>query len=277
MTFKSEQFSLAGRYILVTGAAGLLGTKHAECIAASGGLPILTDINEQALAALALELEQAYQQAIPYFVLDITDEAAVKQTSEDILQRFGRLDGLVNNAANNPKMEDTQGVNFSRLENFPMQVWEQDIAVGLTGAYLCAKHFGQLIANTPGGGAIVNICSDLAVIAPDQRLYHQEGVEEHLQPVKPVTYSVVKHGLLGLSKYLATYWPQKQVRSNALCPGGVENGQPEAFLEQVHQRIPMHRMARADEYQGTLIWMLSDASSYLNGAVINVDGGRTVW
>ena len=129
----------------------------------------------------------------------------------------------------------------------------------------------------PNGGAIVNISSDLGVMAPDQRLYAEEGVVDDKQNVKPVTYSVVKSGMIGLTRYLSTYWAEKNVRCNAMCPGGVENGQPDDFLDKVNSRIPMNRLANADEYQGTLLWMLSDASSYLNGAIISVDGGRTAW
>ena len=127
------------------------------------------------------------------------------------------------------------------------------------------------------GGSIVNISSDLGLIAPDQRLYAKKGVDDNLQNVKPVTYSIVKTGLIGLTRYLATYWADKNVRCNAMCPGGVENGQSNDFLQEVSLRIPMSRLAQADEYQGTLLWMLSDASSYLNGAIVPIDGGRTAW
>jgi NAD(P)-dependent dehydrogenase (short-subunit alcohol dehydrogenase family) len=114
-------------------------------------------------------------------------------------------------------------------------------------------------------------------MAPDQRLYSKSGLSEEQQPVKPVTYSVVKTGMIGLTRYLATYWAEKNVRCNAMCPGGVENGQPEDFLKEVSLRIPMGRLAAANEYQSTLVWMLSDASSYLNGAIVPVEGGRTAW
>ena len=142
---------------------------------------------------------------------------------------------------------------------------------------MCAKYYGYQISKNPNGGSIVNISSDLGLVAPDQRLYSKHGLNETQQPVKPVTYSVVKTGLIGLTRYLATYWVEKNVRCNAMCPGGVKNGQPDEFLREVNVRIPMGRMANADEYQGTLIWMLSDASSYLNGEIIPVDGGRTSW
>jgi NAD(P)-dependent dehydrogenase (short-subunit alcohol dehydrogenase family) len=262
---------------VVTGAAGLLGRKHSEAIAAYGGTPILLDLNKQAVEKLADQLKQKYGVEATGFSVDITNEQQIEQNSILLIEKFGKIDGLVNNAANNPKVEDDADKNFSRLENFPLDIWNQDIAVGLTGAYLCSKYYGAKIARNLDGGSIVNISSDLGLIAPDQRLYKKDGVAEDKQSVKPVTYSVVKTGLIGLTRYLATYWADKNVRCNALCPGGVENYQPEEFLQKVSTRIPMGRLANANEYQGTLLWMLSDASSYLNGAIVPVDGGRTVW
>ena len=270
-------FRLDGKIIVITGAAGLLGQKHSEAIAAYGGTPILLDLSEEAVTKIADELNQKYNVKAEGFVVDITDESQLKQNSDLLIAKFAKIDGLINNAANNPKVEDSSKQNFSRLENFPLEIWNQDVAVGLTGAFLCAKHFGTRIAQNPEGGSIVNISSDLGLMAPDQRLYAVEGLADELQSVKPVTYSVVKSGMIGLTRYLATYWAKKNVRCNALCPGGVENGQPEAFLDDVSSRIPMNRLARSDEYQGTLIWMLSDASSYLNGAIVPVEGGRTAW
>ena len=151
-----------------------------------------------------------------------------------------------------------------------MDIWNKDIAVGLTGSFLCTKHFGNLISQNKNGGSIINISSDLGLIGPKQSLYSQNNV-------KPVSYSVVKSGIIGLTRYTATYWADKNVRCNALCPGGIENNQPEIFLRKINQEIPLGRLAKKNEYQGTIIWMLSDASNYLNGAIIPVDGGRTAW
>jgi len=278
MTKKLDNlFRLDNKIIVITGAAGLLGRKHAEAIAAYGGTPILLDLYSDAVEELADELNKQYDVGAIGLSVDICDESQIKVNADWLIEKYGRIDGLVNNAANNPKVEDSADKNFSRLENFPLEVWNQDIAVGLTGAYLCAKHYGSKIAQNENGGSILNVASDLGLIAPDQRLYKKEGVSDELQNVKPVTYSVVKSGLIGLTRYLATYWPEKNVRCNAICPGGVENGQPIEFLNEVTQRIPMGRLAQSDEYQGTLIWMLSDASSYLSGSIIAVDGGRTTW
>jgi len=270
-------FSLNNRVIVITGAVGLLGRMHAEAVAAFGGIPVLLDIKLSELNEFEAEINAKYNIESVSYVVDITDEDQVKKNAKDIVDKFGRIDGLVNNAANNPKMEDSNDKNFSRLENFPLELWSLDIAVGLTGAFLCVKHYGSIIAENKEGGSIVNISSDLGLIAPDQRLYRKENLSEVQQSVKPVTYSVVKTGLIGLTRYLATYWAEKNVRCNAICPGGVENGQSEAFINNVSSRIPMGRLAKPNEYQGTLIWILSDASSYLNGAIIAIDGGRSSW
>jgi NAD(P)-dependent dehydrogenase (short-subunit alcohol dehydrogenase family) len=272
-----DVFGLDGRVVIITGAVGLLGRKHAEAIAAFGGTPVLLDLDSGKLNELSTEINKLYNVNSIGYVVDITDENQVKKNTKEVIKRFGKIDGLVNNAANNPKMESRTDKNFSRLENFPFEVWSQDISVGLTGAFLCAKHYGTEIANNRYGGVIVNISSDLGLIAPDQGLYKDDNVSKDSQSVKPITYSVVKTGLIGLTRYLATYWNDENVRCNAMCPGGVENGQPSDFLDKVALRIPMGRLAKSDEYQGTLIWLLSDASSYLNGAIIPVDGGRTAW
>jgi len=270
-------FRLDGKVIVITGAAGLLGKMHADAIAAYGGIPILLDISVSEAQKKSSELNSKFGINSIGMSVDITNEKEIENNLEEILSIYGKIDGLVNNAANNPKIESNSIKNFSRLENFPLQTWYEDINVGLTGSFLCSKHYGAAIANNKDGGSIVNISSDLGLIAPDQRLYMKEGVPLELQAVKPVTYSVVKSGLIGLTRYMSTYWPENNVRCNVMCPGGIENNQPSEFLKEVSSRIPMNRLAKVNEYQGTLIWMLSDASSYLNGAVVPVDGGRTAW
>ena len=150
------------------------------------------------------------------------------------------------------------------------------MSVGLKGAFLCSQVLGSKMVER-GKGVIVNISSDLGLIGPDQRLYEQDGIPDDQQPVKPVTYSVIKSGLIGLTRYLATYWATKGIRANTLCPGGVEADQPENFKERLHSRIPMNRMANKDEYQGAVLFLVSDASSYMTGATLTVDGGRTCW
>ena len=272
----SRLFELSGRVAVITGGAGLLGYQHAATIAGLGGLPVLLDINAEALAANAAKLaaETGYQALT--LVADITDLGALENAFEQLLARHGRVDILINNAARNPKVESAGDKDFSRLEHFPWEQWQLDLNVGLGGAFNCAKVFGAQMARQ-GRGVIVNIASDLGVIAPDQRLYRVEGREAEQQPVKPVTYSVVKHGLIGLTKYLATYWCEQGVRCNTLSPGGVYAGQNDVFVSKLTQLIPLGRMAEADEYRGAIAFLCSDASSYMNGANLVMDGGRSTW
>jgi NAD(P)-dependent dehydrogenase (short-subunit alcohol dehydrogenase family) len=270
-------FSLKGKVIVVTGASGLLGREHIDAIASFGGIPILLDLNQEVIDYQVVELNTKYNLNSCGFAVDITSEIQVKEISELIIKNYGRIDGLVNNAANNPKVENNTEMNFSRLENFPIDIWQNDIDVTLKGSFLCIKYFGFLISKNNNGGSIVNISSDLGLIAPDQRLYKIEGIPEDLQPVKPITYSVVKTGLIGITRYVSTYWAEKNVRCNAICPGGVENSQNTEFINEVIKRIPLNRMADKSEYKGLLVFLLSDASSYLNGSIIAADGGRSVW
>ena len=272
-----DLFNLKDKVVVITGAAGLLGYKHAEAVASYGANPVLLDLSQKKVDNIAVKLNKQFKVNAIGFEVDITNEAQIENNVKLILNHFGKIDCLINNAANNPKVEDNLDVNFSRLENFPLDIWLNDLAVGLTGSFLCAKHYGLEISKNINGGSIINISSDLGLISPDQRLYLKPGLGDIQQSVKPVTYSVVKTGVIGLTRYLATYWADKNVRCNALCPGGIENGQSAEFLNEVASRIPMKRLAKVDEYQSTIVWLISDSSSYLNGAILPVDGGRTSW
>jgi NAD(P)-dependent dehydrogenase (short-subunit alcohol dehydrogenase family) len=269
-------FDLSGRVAIVTGGAGLLGYHHGAILAAAGAHVVLLDLPIADPEIKAANLTETYGVDCLGLGADITDEPALRRILADILERFGRVDILINNAANNPKVENSSGAAWSRLENFPLETWDADIRVGLTGAFLCSRVFGAEMAQRRSG-VIVNVASDLAVVAPDQRLYRVDGMEEDQQPVKPVTYSVVKTGLLGLTRYLATYWSSANVRVNAISPGGVSNGQPDVFLSRLKPLIPMGRMAERDEYQGAILFLCSDASSYMTGSNLVIDGGRTCW
>lgn len=269
-------FDLNGRVAVITGGGGMLGYQHAVTIADLGGIAVLLDINAHALESNKARLQEELGVEPLCLTVDITDVDAVSAACSAVLAKHGRVDILINNAARNPKVEGNDGKEFSRLENFPWEQWRLDLDVGLGGAFNCAKVFGPHMA-AQGHGVIVNIASDLGVIAPDQRLYRVEGKAADEQPVKPVTYSVVKHGLIGLTKYLATYWCEQGVRCNALSPGGVYAGQNDVFLGKLTQLIPLGRMAKVDEYRGALAFLCSDASSYMNGANLVVDGGRSTW
>jgi NAD(P)-dependent dehydrogenase (short-subunit alcohol dehydrogenase family) len=272
-----DLFALQGKVAIITGGGGLLGYQHAATIAGLGGIPVLLDIDEQALLKNADRLKSEFEHDALSLLVDITRLDSIEAAKEQIIDKYQRTDILINNAARNPKVEQNDDTNFSRLENFPIEQWQQDLDVGLGGAFNCAKVFGAHMANSGHGGVIVNIASDLGIIAPDQRLYKINGLSDHLQPVKPVTYSVVKHGLIGLTKYLATYWCEQGVRCNSLSPGGVYAGQNDVFVSNLAKLIPMGRMAYADEYRGAIAFLCSDASSYMNGGNLVVDGGRSVW
>ena len=272
---RASVFDLAGRVILITGGAGLLGAEHAAAIAEAGGIPVIADVRGADAERAARAVQELYGGAASALELDVTSRASCEAGLARVLSRHGRLDGLVNNAALNPKVEGA-GLAATRFENYSLELWNRELSVGLSGAFLCAQVFGAYMA-AHGGGVIVNIASDLGLIAPDQRIYRQSGLAPHEQPVKPVTYSVVKGGLVMLTKYLATYWADAGVRVNALVPGGVYAGQPDDFVERLTQLIPMGRMARKDEYRAALVFLCSDASSYMTGSNLVIDGGRTCW
>jgi NAD(P)-dependent dehydrogenase (short-subunit alcohol dehydrogenase family) len=271
-----EAFNLTGRVAVITGGAGLLGRMHAQAIASAGGIPVLADTREVEAEESARQLAAEFDVPAAAIPTDITQPGQVSSLLQGILKRYQRVDILINNAARNPKVENTAEVPWSRLENMSLAEWEADLAVGLTGAFLCSQIIGSELARRRRG-VIVNVASDLALIAPDQRIYRQGGLPVEQQPVKPVTYSVVKTGLLGLTRYLATYWAEAGVRVNAISPGGVQSGQPEDFVRRLSELIPLGRMANQNEYQAAILFLCSDASSYMTGANLVIDGGRTCW
>jgi NAD(P)-dependent dehydrogenase (short-subunit alcohol dehydrogenase family) len=276
MSDAARLFDLSGRVAVITGGLGLLGRQHAEAIASAGGTPVLADIRVDEDKFAELKSSGRLGPSACAVAADITSAESTSALLAEVLDRFGRIDILVNNAANNPTMSGGSADDSKRFETFPLGRWDSDIAVGLTGAFICSQVLGSEMARR-GSGVIVNVASDLALIGPDQRLYRQPGLPDNQQPTKPVTYSVVKSGLLGLTRYLATYWAQSGVRVNAISPGGVYDGQDEAFVARLSDLIPLKRMANVDEYRGAMLFLCSDASSYMTGANLVVDGGRTCW
>jgi NAD(P)-dependent dehydrogenase (short-subunit alcohol dehydrogenase family) len=274
----TDFFDLTGKVAIITGGAGLLGQKHAEAIAEAGGIPVIVDIDSSGAEQVSRDISRRYQIDCLGVLTDITRRESIEELLTQVLEHYHRVDILINNAAHNPKVEaiGNTETEWSRFENFPLDVWQGDLMVGLTGIFLCCQVIGSAMV-ARGGGVILNIASDLAVIAPDQRIYRKEGLADDNQPVKPVTYSVVKSGLIGLTRYLATYWADKNVRVNAISPGGVYNGQSDEFVQKLTNLIPMGRMAHVDEYKGAVLFLVSEASSYMTGGNLIIEGGRTVW
>ncbi len=270
-----ENFGLKNKVAIITGGAGLLGAKHAEAIAEMGGIPILLDINDNG-NKIAARIAKTFKVDCRYYKCNITDETQIIQVKDDILKQYTSISILINNAAIDPKVKTAHSLESTRLENFSTDQWNLELSVGLTGAMLCSKVFGSEMAKN-GGGVITNVSSDLGVIAPDQRLYRQAGISEDQQPVKPITYSVIKHGIIGMTKYLATYWAENGIRVNSISPGGVYIDQPSEFVDKISGLIPLKRMARVDEYKATIIYLCSEASSYMTGTNLVIDGGRTCW
>ena len=269
-------FSLKGRYYLVTGGAGLLGRQHCDAILSSDGIPVAVDLNKTQLEKMRNELREIYNKEFPIYKCSITESDQLDKLKNYLLQKKINISGIINNAAINPTMVGKENKPIGRLENYDVDQWDLELNVGLKGSFLVVKTFAESLLSHKHNGVILNISSDLGLIAPDQRIYKKEGVPEQSQSVKPITYSVIKAGLIGMSNYFATYF-NGRIRSNALCPGGVENNQDQEFLKKVINLIPAGRLAKVDEYKGTIIYMLSDASAYMNGATLSVDGGRTTW
>lgn len=261
----SDRFRLDGRTALVTGGAGFLGRQWTAALRDAGAAVVVVDV-----------AEGSSEHGLRHEVVDITDPRAVAALADRLAADGVEVDVLVNNAALDAPVTSDGLARSERLETFPLERWDRELAVGLSGAFLCSQAFGTAMARR-SRGAIVNVASDLALVGPDQGLYRVEGVPDAEQPVKPVTYPVVKSGLLGLTRYLATYWGDRGVRVNALCLGGVEREQEPGFVARLSSRIPLGRMARPGEYGETMVYLCSDASSYMTGSVVVVDGGRTTW
>jgi NAD(P)-dependent dehydrogenase (short-subunit alcohol dehydrogenase family) len=273
-----EKFDLTGRYALITGGAGLLGTEHARAILCANGNVILWDLDSELLSKTLSKLESEFgKNRILSEVIDATNESQIENGIGKLNTNGIEIDILINNVAANPKYsKKVSNSEFSRLENFRLEDWNKEISIGLTSAFLCSKIIGTRMAKRKKG-IILNIASDLSVIAPDQRLYRVASLTTKIQPVKPVTYSVIKAGLVGLTRYLATYWNEEGIRVNSLSPGGIYDNQPEEFVRKVSSLIPLGRMANRDEYQSAVQFLCSDASTYMTGQNIVIDGGRSVW
>ena len=273
-----NKFKLINKTALITGAGGFLGFYHAEAILEVGGSVILTDIDEKNLFKNYKKLIRDFEsKKIFYEVLDVTNEQKVKEVSNKFTNDRRRIDILINNASINPSLDNNRIFKKSRVENYDLNDWDLNIKVGLTGTFICSKVFGHAMTLDKMGGVILNIASDLSIISPDNRLYNEGNIDKNKANVKPIVYSVVKTGLIGLTRYLATYWAENNIRCNAISPGGVFNNQDQNFIKKIKKLIPLGRLANKDEYKSSVQFLCSEASSYMTGQNIVIDGGRSVW
>ena len=262
MSIYMDMFNIKGKVCIVTGGGGLIGLKHTEAILEGEGIPVLLDISQEGMNQVKKKALEEYgeERTVETFVTDITNRLALEKVRDILIAKYGHIDILINNAANNPKVEEaSKNLGPIRFHNFPVDMWNQDLAVGLTGAMLCAQVFGKVMENQ-NAGVVLNISSDYGLIAPDQRIYKREGLPDDQQMVKPVSYSVVKHGIIGLTKYLAIYWADRNIRVNTLCPASLENGQNEEFINKISKLIPMGRMSNPDEYVCTVLYMFNNCA-----------------
>lgn len=273
MTNILDKFRLDGKTALVTGGAGLLGKEFCATLAQAQANVVVADLNEKAAEAVANEISASNPKAIGIGV-DVTSETSVRALVEKTVATFGRLDILVCSAAMDPKFDPQHaGKHNNAFEDYPLDAWRSAVDVNLTGLFLCAREASRQMIKQ-NSGVIINICSTYGLVGPDQRIYEKPG-----QPpqYKPVYYSVTKAGVLGLTRYLATYFGGKNIRANALTPGGVFNNHEEPFVTNYSARTVLGRMARKDEMSGALLFLASDASSYMTGSNLVVDGGWTAW
>jgi NAD(P)-dependent dehydrogenase (short-subunit alcohol dehydrogenase family) len=275
-----QKFDLSGKVAVVTGAPGLLGREFCRTLAQVGASVVLADINADAVNELATALIKTGYHCLGV-ATDITQPDSVQALVEETLSTFGRLDILVNSAALDPKFDPQalaqmakQGSVSGAFENYPLEAWRAALEVNLTGMFLCCQAAVKPMLAQGKKGSIINICSTYGLVAPDQRIYQRDGQQSSY---KPVYYSVTKAGVLGLTRYLAAYYAGTEIRVNALTPGGIFNHHDEVFLKAYAARTVMGRMANTDEMNGALLFLASEASSYMTGSNLVVDGGWTTW
>lgn len=266
-----ELFSLKGKTAIVTGALGLIGKEHCKALSEAGANVVVADLNEETCKEFASTLST---ESIGVS-LNVADKDSVESVRDKIIEKFGHIDVLVNNAAINDMFENPKAASEqSKFENYPLELWQKSLDVNLTGVFLCSQVFGKVMADQKSG-SIINIASTYGITAPDQSLYIKEDGTQAFY--KPPAYSATKGGVIMFTRFLASYWGKEGVRVNTLSPGGVENNQDEFFVNKYSAKTPLNRMASPTDYKGAVVFLASDASSYMTGANLIVDGGWTAW
>lgn len=273
MAESNSLFELSGRVAVVTGALGLLGREHCQALASAGASLVITDLNADALGSAVERLKGMGAHDVLAVAADLTRESDVEALRAAIVERFRHIDVLVNNAAIDDKV--TKGSEHeTRFESYSVERFRRQLEVNVTGVFLCCQRLGSLMAER-GSGSIINIASTYGLIAPRQDLYQREDGTQSFW--KGAAYPASKGAVLQLTRFLAAYWGERGVRVNALCPGGVEAAQDAYFRARYAERTPLKRMAAPGDYRGALLFLASDASSYMTGASLVVDGGFSIW
>ena len=272
--YQGTQFALSGKVGVVTGGCGLLGREFAKALVSAGASVVIGDINADRLSLVKDEIVQQFQSSKIYSLqLDVTNHQSISEFIDQIKKEHGKIDILVNSAAIDPKFEKGSELSeFTSFEKFPLTAWNESLEVNLTGAFQMTQAVCGVMEKA-GKGSIINIGSNYGLVGPDQRLYKRKG--ETRQLYKPVVYSVCKAALIGFTKYLAAYYAGTEIRVNMLTPAGVFNNHDKEFVEKYSARTILNRMSEKDEYWGSIVFLASDASSYMTGANLIVDGGWT--
>ncbi|WP_313892584.1 SDR family oxidoreductase [Psychrobacillus sp.] len=268
-----ERFSLKGKKAIVTGGAGILGRHFCKGLADSGARVAVVDINIEEATKVAQQITADYKTEAKAFYCDLTSEESVKQMVQAVVAEFGEINILHNNAAG--KSSDLNAF-FAPFEDYELDQWKEIMSTNLDSMFLIAKHVGKVMKEQGTGGSIIQTSSIYGVLGPDNRIYEGSYYLDR-QINTPAIYSASKAGVVGLTKYLATYWAKDGIRVNTITPGGVESGQNDTFKQSYSNRIPLGRMAQPEEMVGALIYLASDASSYVTGQNILIDGGLSAW
>ena len=272
--YKGTPFELTDRVVLISGATGLLGKEFALAVASAGAHLVLGDLKRDSLESLKREIASVYPHTKTWVrVLDVTDASSCRSIAELCETQFNRIDAVIHSAAIDPKFEQgSDPTRFSKFTEFPEELWQSSLDVNLTGAFLLAQATCKVMEKS-GKGSIIFLGSNYGLVGPDQRIYKKAG-QEH-QTYKPAIYSVCKAGLLGLTKFLAAYYMNTAIRINLLTPSGVWNQHDDEFVKNYSSRTILGRMSEKNEYRGAVIFLASDASSYMTGANLVIDGGWT--
>jgi len=263
---ESELFDLSGKIIILTGSSGLLGTQYAHGLCQVGATVILADIDIKKSKKLAIELENKYNSVVMPMILDVTDKKSIKDLISKVIKKFSKIDVLINNAM----FKENKKELTLEFENYPLSSWNKVFSVNMTGMFLCCQEVGKIMKKQKFGN-IINISSIYGNVAADQRIYAKSGLNSS------VSYAVSKSAILNFSRYLASYWHKQNIRVNSLSLGGVENDQDKEFIKNYSNKTMIGRMAKKNDYVGGIIFLASDASSYMTGSNLVIDGGWTAW